>query len=96
MAYWYPPGTGLAPAPAAPTGGVGAVIAAAVTAVWAVTVTVALQVVGWLVDQVLITTGSAAPGWAYPVGAVANAALVAVPAVLLATLARAPGVRAAG
>jgi hypothetical protein len=61
-----------------------------------VALTTGAQVVVWLVDQVLLATGGPMPGWAWPVTSLLDAALVAVPAALLATIPRSPAVRAAG
>ncbi|MEU5554469.1 S8 family serine peptidase [Micromonospora sp. NPDC047793] len=88
----YPPG----PGDAAPQGGRGAVIAAILIGLWAVTVTVAGQSIAWLVDQVLLVTGFDIPGWIQPVGGLVNPLLVALPAALLTVIPRSTPIRAAG
>jgi subtilisin family serine protease len=77
------------------------VVVAVLVGAWAVGATVVLQAGAWLVAQVLSVEELAVPWWAWPVAGWLNAVLVAVPALLLATLVRpgTPGraaVRAAG
>jgi subtilisin family serine protease len=74
----------------------GAVVAAALVGVWAVGVTVVLQVAGWLVDQLLVVYAGDLPWWAWPVTSLTNAVLVAVPAALLAFIPRSAVVRGVG
>lgn len=73
-----------------------AITVAVLVGIWAVAVTLALQSVGWVVDLVLLSLGIDRPWWTWLVISLINAALVAVPAALLATLAAAAPVRAAG
>nr|WP_230393827.1 S8 family serine peptidase [Plantactinospora alkalitolerans] len=80
----------------APRSGVWPVVAAAFVGVWAVVVTVGAQTITWLVEQVLLVAGLDQPAWIWPATGLVNAVLVGVPTVLLATLPRSPGVRAAG
>lgn len=63
---------------------------------WAVLVTVTGQATAWLVDQVQLTEGLTGRPWQSPLASALTAALVAVPAALLALLPRRPSVRAAG
>ncbi|MFC6015317.1 S8 family serine peptidase [Plantactinospora solaniradicis] len=72
------------------------VVAAAFVGVWAVVVTVGAQTITWFVEQVLLVAGLDQPAWIWPVTGLVNTVLVGVPTVLLATLPRSPGVRAAG
>jgi hypothetical protein len=72
------------------------VVAAVFVGVWAVVVTVGAQTIAWFVEQVLLVAGLDQPAWVWPVTGLVNMVLVGVPAVLLATLPRSPGVRAAG
>ncbi|HEU4424377.1 MAG TPA: peptidase S8, partial [Pilimelia sp.] len=88
----YPP----PPAPAGTGGGAGAIVAAVALGVWAVGLTVVVQGLGWLVDQILLASGFTTPPWLWPLAAVVNALLVAVPAALLAIVPRSPAVRSAG
>lgn len=91
----YPPPYPYYP-PARPQGGPWAVLAAVLAGLWAVGGTIGTQGVAWLIDQVLLATGTdrLLPLW--PVAGLVNALLAGVPAVLLATLPKSPAVRAAG
>lgn len=82
--------------PGAHRAGTGAIVAAALVGVFVVGVTVAVQVVGWGVDQLLLLFGFEV-SWALGPGtAVLNGALVVGPALLLAYVPRSPTVRAVG
>lgn len=63
---------------------------------WAAGVTLAMQSLGWLVEQALIYYTGGPPAWAWPAIAVGNAALVAVPAAVLVLVPRSAAVRATG
>lgn len=96
MAYQFTP-VGPYPPPYPPReDGVGAIVAAVFTGIWAVALTVPVHGLGWLIDQVVLATGGATPAWYWPALAVANAIFVALPAALLATIPRSAAVRAAG
>ncbi|MPZ29111.1 MAG: S8 family serine peptidase [Micromonosporaceae bacterium] len=73
-----------------------AVLAAVAVGVWAVGLTVPAQGLGWLGEQVLIYYTGGRPAWVGPAVSLANAALVAAPAAVLALVPRAAAVRAAG
>jgi hypothetical protein len=72
------------------------VVATCLVALWIVGVTVITQVGAWLIEQYLLATGRPEPAWAWPAAAWVSAVLVAVPAVVLAMVARRRSVRAAG
>jgi subtilisin family serine protease len=76
--------------------GSAAVVAAALVGAWAVAATVALQGLGWAVEQGVRYYTGAWPGWGGPALALANAGLVAVPATVLAQVPQATTVRATG
>jgi subtilisin family serine protease len=80
----------------APKSGVGAIVAAVFAGIWAVGVTVAIQSVGWLAEQILLVAGLPTPGWIWLVAVGLNAILVGVPALLLARIPRSPAVRDTG
>lgn len=88
----YPPTSRAA----APGGSPWAVLAAVLVGLWAVAVTVGGQGIAWLIDQVLLATGSDPSGWLWPVVTLVNAVAAGVPAVLVATLPRSVAVRTAG
>jgi hypothetical protein len=71
-------------------------VAAVFTGLWAVGLSIVVQFAGWLADQIFLASGYDTPIWFWPVLGLVNAALVALPAVLLATIPRSPAVRAAG
>jgi subtilisin family serine protease len=79
-----------------PSRSAAAVVAAALVGGWAVGVTVGWQGLGWLVDQALVVYAGTRPGWVWPAVSLVNAALVAVPATLLALVPRSAAVRATG
>jgi len=72
------------------------VVATVLAGLWSVGVTVLTQSVGWLVDQMLLAGGVDLPALVWPAIGLGNAALVGLPALLLATLPRSAGIRAAG
>jgi subtilisin family serine protease len=78
------------------SGTAAAATAAVLVGVWTVGVTATLQGLGWLADQVLLVYAGPRPGWFWPAVSLVNAALVAVPAAVLAWLPRPAAVRAAG
>jgi hypothetical protein len=88
---WPPPGP---PPPAGP--GPGAIVAAVFTGFWAVGLSVVVQFAGWLADQIFLASGYDTPAWFWPILGLVNAALVALPSALLATIPKSPAVRAAG
>ncbi|MFE9693069.1 S8 family serine peptidase [Micromonospora sp. NPDC005806] len=92
-----PPAAPVAPPVPGPRGtGPWPVVAAALTGVWAVLVTVVGQLGGWAVDQAVLVAGldRAVPAW--PVVALATVLLVGTPTLALALLPRSPAVRATG
>jgi subtilisin family serine protease len=80
----------------APTSSTGAIVAAVFVGLWAVAVTVVVQAVGWVIEQVLLVTGLPTPGWIWLIAVWVNALLVGVPAVLIAAIPRSQSVRATG
>ncbi|MGR6322420.1 S8 family serine peptidase [Micromonospora soli] len=92
-----PPAAPLAPPVPGPAGtGPWPVVAAALTGVWAVLVTVLGQLVGWAVDQAVLVAGldRVVPVW--PVVALGTVLLVGAPTLALALLPRSPAVRVTG
>lgn len=86
----------VATTPTPPRASTGALVAAALTGLFAVGATVTLQTLGWGLDQVLLTVSIEA-SWAIALGTgLINAALLALPVILLALLPRSPAVRAVG
>jgi hypothetical protein len=98
MVYQFPAtGPWPSPGPPPPAGpGPGAIVAAVFAGLWAVGLSLVVQVSGWLADQIFLASGYETPLWFWPVLGLANAVLVALPSVLLATIPRSPAVRAAG
>lgn len=92
----WPPPWPPAPAPAPARPGPWPVVAAVLVGSWAVGLTVGTQAIGWLIAQVLLASGMDEPAWLWPLLGLVNAALVALPAGLLAALPRSPAVRTAG
>ncbi|WDZ85588.1 S8 family serine peptidase [Micromonospora cathayae] len=82
------------PAPAPP--GALPVVAAVLVGCWTVAVVLLPQVVGWLVEQVMLATGADRPVWLWPVVSLLTILLVGVPALLLALVPRSGSVRTAG
>lgn len=93
---YRPPPAGPPWPPADGGSGPWPIVAAVIVGLWAVAVTVFAQAAGWLADQVLLVSGLDRPAWLWPVAAVVNAALVGLPAALLAALPRSPVVRVTG
>ncbi|GGK29482.1 hypothetical protein GCM10010124_22780 [Pilimelia terevasa] len=85
----------MTPPPVSP-GRAGGVVGTVLVALWTVGVVAGGQAVGWFVDQASLASGFALPYPLWAGGALGTALLVAVPAVLLATLARPAWARAAG
>jgi subtilisin family serine protease len=79
-----------------PPSATGAVVAAGLTGTWVVGVTVVLQGLGWLADQLLIYYAGTPPWWIWLVAGLLNAVLVGVPSALLAFIPRSAAVRATG
>ncbi|MGW5671938.1 S8 family serine peptidase, partial [Micromonospora sp. NPDC003776] len=77
-------------------GGPWPVVAAVFTGVWAVLVTVAGQVAGWVFDQAVLTAGRDRLVLLWPVIALATVLLVGAPVLALALLPRSPAVRTTG
>jgi hypothetical protein len=73
-----------------------AVVAGVVVGAWTVLVGVALPALTWAVEQLLLVEEVSRPWWLWPFAGWSAAALVGVPAYLLAQFARAPAVRSAG
>ncbi|WP_407940378.1 S8 family serine peptidase [Micromonospora auratinigra] len=92
------PPTAPPPAPMAHPGqgGPWPVVAAVLTGCWAVLVTTAGQLVGWVVDQGVLAAGLDRSLLVWPVVALVTVLLVGAPALALALLPRAPAVRATG
>ncbi|MGW0436726.1 S8 family serine peptidase [Micromonospora sp. NPDC003197] len=90
---WPPPWPATPPSTGS---GAGAVVAAVLVGCWAVFLTVTTQAIGWLIAQLLLASGIDEPAWLWPLVGVVNAALVALPAGLLAALPRSPAVRTTG
>jgi subtilisin family serine protease len=72
------------------------VVAAVLVGLWTVGLTTLIEFVGWAVEQVLIVSGLPTPGWIWLMAVWLNAALVAIPAALLATIPRSATIRATG
>lgn len=70
------------------------VVFAVLAGVWIIAATFGIQTLTWAVEQFLIVEGLAMPAWAWPLAVCVNAALIGVPALVLALLARRPAVRA--
>jgi subtilisin family serine protease len=79
-----------------PSRGVAGIVFAALIGVWAVAITAVMQTGTWLVEQFLVIEGIGMPSWAWPVAAWINAALVGVPALILAYAASRRDVQAVG
>lgn len=71
-------------------------VAAAVTGVWAVLVTVPGQLVGWVFDQLVLVSGLDRTVAVWPVVALVTVLLVGAPTLALALLPRSPAIRATG
>ncbi|MEU4478290.1 S8 family serine peptidase [Micromonospora sp. NPDC023966] len=84
------------PAPAHRDTGPWPVVAAAVTGVWAVLVAVPGQLVGWVVDQLVLVAGLDRTPAVWPVVALVTVLLVGAPTLALALLPRSPAIRATG
>ncbi|MET8911069.1 S8 family serine peptidase [Micromonospora sp. NPDC004551] len=72
------------------------VVAAVVTGAWAVLVTLPGQLVGWVVDQLVLVAGQDRSVAVWPVVALVTVLLVGAPTLALALLPRSPAVRATG
>lgn len=90
-----PPAVPVPPPPPRETGP-WPVVAAVLTGLWAVLVTVPGQVTGWLVDQVVLVSGLDRALAVWPVVAAATVLLVGAPALALALAPRSPALRATG
>ncbi|MEU5725725.1 S8 family serine peptidase [Micromonospora sp. NPDC047738] len=84
------------PVPAPRRSGPWPVVAAVLTGAWAVFVTVPGQVAGWVVDQVVLTSGLHRAVLTWPVVVLVTVLLVGAPTLALALLPRSPAVRATG
>ncbi|MGY0007773.1 S8 family serine peptidase, partial [Micromonospora sp. I033] len=84
------------PYPARRNTGPWPVVAASVTGVWAVLVTVPAQLVGWVVDQLVLVTGLDRRVAVWPVVALVTVLLVGAPTLALALVPRSPAIRATG
>ncbi|WBB78956.1 S8 family serine peptidase [Micromonospora sp. WMMD882] len=72
------------------------VVAAVLAGCWTVGVVLLPQVVGWLVEQVMLATGLDRPVWLWPAVSLLTIVMVGVPALLLALVPRSDAVRAVG
>ncbi|WP_425562867.1 S8 family serine peptidase [Micromonospora maritima] len=90
-----PPAVPLSPPPPRETGP-WPVVAAVLTGLWAVLVTVPGQVAGWLIDQVVLVSGLDRALAVWPAVAAATVLLVGAPTLALALAPRSPALRATG
>ncbi|HWH00091.1 MAG TPA: peptidase S8, partial [Pilimelia sp.] len=92
------PGAGPPPDAASSAAADDAASMAAVVLVglWAAALTGLVQGAVWFGDQLLLASGRHLPGWGWPLAALVNAGLVAVPAGVLAAARRSAAMRAAG
>jgi subtilisin family serine protease len=72
------------------------VVFAVLVGLWTVGITFAVQGVVWAIEQLLVIEGLPLPGWGWPAASWGNAALVALPALVLAYAASRRGVVATG